>query len=204
MAEDMRKDIPAEDIEEEAVRSEDAPAPDDNATDTAQSDAGEEPKAEPEQEDKGDAMAEELARAKEVAKQESDRYLRLLADFQNYRNRTEKEKSDIRTYANEKVVGELLPVLDNFQRALDTKTDDIESYAKGMDLIFQQMLTAFDHIGVKEIPAEGQMFDPAVHNAVMTDQSDELEDGTISKVLQKGYTLNGRVIRPSMVAVVKK
>ena len=148
--------------------------------------------------------AKEAEAAKEAAKQESERYLRLLADFQNFRIRTEKEKSDIRSFAIEKFVGELLPVLDNFERALQMKTDDADSYAKGMELIFRQMTDAFEKAGVKEIPAEGEKFDPNVHNAVMTESSDELEDDMIGKVLQKGYTLNGRVIRPSMVSVIKK
>ena len=152
---------------------------------------------------KGDSEKEAADKAVEEEKQESERYLRLLAEFQNFRRRTDKEKADIRAYANEKIIEELLPILDNFERALNTRTDDIENYAKGMELIFQQLLTAFDHAGVKEIPAEGEDFDPTKHHAVMTDQSDELEEGKISKVLQKGYTLNDRVIRPAMVAVVK-
>ena len=153
--------------------------------------------------EKSDSEKETADKAVEEEKQESERYLRLLAEFQNFRRRTDKEKADIRAYANEKIIEELLPILDNFERALNTRTDDIENYAKGMELIFQQLLTAFDHAGVKEIPAEGEDFDPTKHHAVMTDQSDELEEGKISKVLQKGYTLNDRVIRPAMVAVVK-
>ncbi len=102
------------------------------------------------------------------------------------------------------MIEELLPVLDNFERALQTKTDDIENYAKGMELIFQQMLGVFEKSGVTEIAAEGEKFDPNKHSAVMTEENDELEDGMISKVWQKGYSLNGRVIRPSMVSVVKK
>lgn len=198
MAEELRKDIPIEDenAETEDLNTEEQETPKQEGTEEAEI---------PEEADK-EAPKEEVKEddSKAAAKQESERYLRLLADFQNFRIRTEKEKSDIRAFAIEKVVGDLLPVLDNFERALQMKTDDAESYAKGMELIFSQMMTAFEKAGVKEIPAEGEMFDPNKHNAVMTETSDELEDGMIGKVLQKGYTLNGRVIRPSMVSVVKK
>ena len=97
-----------------------------------------------------------------------------------------------------------VPVLDNFERALDTETDDLEAYAKGMQLIFEQLKTALDKAGLKEIEALGLDFDPNVHNAVMTDNTEEYENDKISKVLQKGYKLNDKVIRPSMVAVNKK
>lgn len=143
------------------------------------------------------------ADAKAAEEQESERYMRLMAEFQNFKRRAAREKSDIHAYANEKIVGELLPVLDNFERALQTESGDLEGYAKGMELIFTQLKTALEHAGLSEIPALGEEFDPNVHNAVMTEQSEEHDDGKISKVLQKGYKLNDKVIRPSMVAVVR-
>jgi molecular chaperone GrpE len=130
--------------------------------------------------------------------------MRLMAEFQNFKRRAAKEKSDIHAFANERIVGDLLPVLDNFERALDTETEDVEGYAKGMQLIFEQLRTALEKAGLKEIEALGQDFDPNVHNAVMTDNTDEYETDKISKVLQKGYKLNDKVVRPSMVAVNKK
>jgi len=141
--------------------------------------------------------------AKSAEAEESERYMRLMAEFQNFKRRSAKEKSDIHAYANEKIVTELLPVLDNFERALDTTGDDIEGYAKGMELIFEQLKTALEHAGLKEIESAGETFDPNVHNAVMTEESDELESGKVGKVLQKGYKLNDKVIRPAMVSVVK-
>ena len=153
-------------------------------------------------EDHAEADAE--AEAKAAEEKESERFMRLMAEFQNFKRRAAREKSDIHAYANEKIVGELLPVLDNFERALQTEGGDLESYAKGMELIFTQLKTALEHAGLAEIPALGEEFDPNVHNAVMTEQSEEHEDGKISKVLQKGYKLNDKVIRPSMVAVVRK
>ena len=115
-----------------------------------------------------------------------------------------KEKNDIREYATEKLVMELLPVLDNFERALAASAeDDPAGYAKGMELIFTQMVTELQKSGLAEVEAEGQDFDPTKHNAVMTEENEELESGKVSKVLQKGYALNDKVIRPSMVAVTK-
>lgn len=147
--------------------------------------------------------AEEPTTEEAKAAEESERYMRLMAEFQNFKKRAAKEKSDIHAYANEKLMNELLPVLDNFERALETKTDEVESYAKGMELIFQQMKTALENHGLKEITALGEDFDPNKHSAVMTEETEEFESGKVSKVLQKGYELNGRVIRPSMVAVSK-
>ena len=135
--------------------------------------------------------------------QESERYMRLMAEFQNFKKRAAKEKTDIHAYANEKLMNELLPVLDNFERALETKTDEVESYAKGMELIFSQMKTALENHGLREIEALGETFDPNKHNAVMNEESEEYESGKVCKVLQKGYELNGRVIRAAMVAVAK-
>lgn len=158
------------------------------------------------QETSGDSTADGEPDKKDPAaaeEQESERYMRLMAEFQNFKRRAAREKSDIHAYANEKIVGELLPVLDNFERALATDAVDAEGYAKGMELIFQQLKTALEHAGLAEIAALGEEFDPNLHNAVMTEQSEEHEDGKVSKVLQKGYKLNDKVIRPSMVAVVR-
>ena len=136
--------------------------------------------------------------------QESERYMRLMAEFQNYKKRTAKEKSDIHAYGNEKLLLELLPVFDNFERALATNvTDDPEAYAQGMGLIFNQMKEAIAKVGIEEIVAEGEEFNPDFHNAVMTEDSEEHDAGKVTKVLQKGYKLNSKVVRPSMVVVSK-
>ena len=148
-----------------------------------------------------DGKAAEQARAEA---EESERYMRLMAEFQNFKKRAAREKSDIHAYANEKIIGELLPVLDNFERALTAEPTDVQGYIKGMELIFTQLKTALEHAGLAEIPALGEEFDPKVHNAVMTSDSEDYDDGRISMVMQKGYTLNDKVIRPSMVAVVRK
>ena len=204
MAEDNVKHIHIEDADEaEEQKTESPEAEEAAAEETAEGtgEAAEESGAEETAEAGEDKAAEEEKKAEE---QESERYMRLMAEFQNFKRRAAREKSDIHAYANEKIIGELLPVLDNFERALDTKSEDVEGYAKGMELIFTQLRTALEHAGLAEIPAMGEEFDPNVHNAVMTEDSEEIEDNHISKVLQKGYKLNDKVIRPSMVAVVRK
>lgn len=152
--------------------------------------------------EKTEEKAEE--KTEEKADDGNEKYVRLMAEFQNYKKRVAKEKNDIREYATEKLVMELLPVLDNFERALAASAeDDPAGYAKGMELIFTQMVTELQKSGLTEVEAEGQDFDPTKHNAVMTEENEELESGKVSKVLQKGYALNDKVIRPSMVAVTK-
>ncbi|MBQ6622504.1 MAG: nucleotide exchange factor GrpE [Mogibacterium sp.] len=159
----------------------------------------EEAKAKEETQAEAEAPAEEKTPEPE---KESERYMRLMAEFQNYKKRVAKEKSDIRSYANEEIIGELLAVLDNFERALaNDPTADAEGYAKGMELIFTQMKTVLEKAGLAEVEALGEDFDPSKHNAVMTEDSEEYDSGKVSKVLQKGYSLNKKVIRPAMVAV---
>ena len=196
MAEEKKKNIPIEDGNEaeEEAKAEDA------------EEAEEKAEAEEAEEAAEDKAADEEASAEE---QESERYMRLMAEFQNFKRRAAKEKTDIHAFANERIVNDLLPVLDNFERALGqeaeaSENEELKNYAKGMELIFEQLKGALEKAGVKEIEALGEDFDPNVHNAVMTEETDEYEDGKISKVMQKGYKLNDRVVRPSMVAVNKK
>jgi len=136
----------------------------------------------------------------EEQESESERYMRLMADFQNYKRRSEKERSDIYLFANEKIISELLTVADNFERAL-ASADKNEGFVKGMEMIFDQLKDVMTKAGTEEIKALGEDFDPNFHNAVMTEDSSEYESGKVTEVLQKGYILNGRVIRPSMVKV---
>ena len=220
MSED-KKNIKIEDAEAEA-EAKAADAAEEKAEEAKVEDqAAEEPKDEAAEEKAEDAEAKEDAaseeggeepektedaakKAEEEAAQESERYMRLMAEFQNYKRRAAKEKTDTLQYANEKIVADILPVLDNFERALTTETEDIEGYAKGMQLIFEQLYKALENAGLEEIKALDEDFDPNVHNAVMTDNIEDKDDGKITKVLQKGYKLRDKVVRPSMVAVNKK
>ena len=148
-------------------------------------------------------VAEETAEAPAEDPEEeawSMKYMRLMADFQNHKKRTEKEKSDIYAYANEKLVTELLAVLDNFERALAHECAD-ESYVEGMNMIFKQLAGVLEKAGLEEIKALGEDFDPMFHNAVMMEDNDAYESGKVTNVMQKGYMLNKKVIRPSMVMV---
>ena len=141
---------------------------------------------------------------KELSKEEEDlntKYMRLMADFQNFKKRTEKQKSDIHAYANEKIVLGLIDVLDNFERALMADCEGGEGFKEGMELIFKQLKDVMVGAGVSEIEAENAEFDPNFHNAVMMEDTDAVESGHVSCVLQKGYILNGKVVRPSMVKV---
>ncbi len=145
---------------------------------------------------------------KEEASQEEQKdealetkYLRLMADFQNYKRRSEKEKADVYAYANEKIVVQLLDVIDNFERALDCADTAEKGFAEGMEMIFKQLKDVLKNSNVEEIEALGLDFDPNFHNAVMMEDTEEYESGKVSAVLQKGYMLNGRVIRATMVKV---
>ena len=150
---------------------------------------------------------EEAKGGKEEPEEDADRkYLRLMADFQNYKRRVEREKKDLYSYANEKIMGDLLEVLDNFERALGQDTaaaadDGGAGFMEGMEMIFKQLTDVLKKEGLEEINALGEEFDPNLHNAVMTEETEEYESGKVSGVMQKGYTLKGKVIRPSMVKV---
>ncbi len=134
-----------------------------------------------------------------------DKYTRLYAEFDNYRKRTEREKSRMFELGAGDVIEKLLPIADNFERALDALSEEEreEPFEKGVDGIYRQFRKLFSDLDVKEIEAEGKKFDPALHNAVMADEEGDAEEGTITADLQKGYTFRGSVIRHSMVKVKK-
>ncbi len=144
---------------------------------------------------------ENLGSDNEAKEEDSASYVRLMADFQNYKRRVEKEKSDIHAYANEKIISKLLDVTDNFERALVHTPEEESKFHEGMEMILEQLKGVMTEAGVEEIEALGQPFDPNFHNAVMMEDLGEEKKDTIIAVLQKGYTLKGRVLRPSMVKV---
>ena len=193
--------------EPEKAETNQAESPADKASEETgdDQDAPEEEKADgqPEGSEAPEGKADSVKTAEQQKKEDDEKYMRLMAEFQNYKKRVAKEKQDIQSFANEKIITELLEVLDNFERSLEHSSDADENYVKGMEMIFQQLKTAMEKAGLKEIQALGEDFDPAVHNAVMQEESDELESGKVSKVLQKGYKLNDKVIRAAMVAVAK-
>ena len=133
-----------------------------------------------------------------------DKVKRQLAEFENFRNRTEKEKHAMFETGAKSVVEKILPVVDNFERGLATVPEDKKEdpFVDGMMRIYKQLLTELENIGVKPIEAVGKEFDPNLHNAVMQVESEEYESGVVAQELQKGYTYRDSVVRHSMVAVV--
>lgn len=133
-----------------------------------------------------------------------DARMRQLAEFENFRKRSEKEKSQMFEIGAKSVVEKILPVIDNFERGLASMPEEEKGkpFADGIELVYKQMLGALDEIGVKPIEAVGQEFDPNFHNAVMTVESDDMESGTVAEELQKGYMYQDSVVRHSMVKVV--
>ena len=150
---------------------------------------------------KADKKVEEL---KEKIKELEDGRLHQIAEFQNFRNRTEKEKSQMFDMGAKNVIEKILPVVDNFERGLASIPEDEKnsSFAQGMEMIYKQLMTELGNLGVKPIEAKGTEFNPDFHNAVMQVESDELESGMVAEELQKGYTYHDIVVRHSMVSVV--
>ena len=151
----------------------------------------------------GRKYKKELAKKEEELNALKDRYMRTLAEYENYRKRTEKEKADIYTYAVKDVMTKMLPILDNLERGLalipeESKADPV---AEGMDKICKQFQKTLQDIGVKPIEAEGKEFDPNLHNAVMHVEDGNLGENIVAEELQKGYTYKESVVRHSMVKV---
>lgn len=144
----------------------------------------------------------ELEKLTAEVKEKSDKALRLQADFENFRRRTSKEKDELAAVVTQGVMKDMLPLLDNFERAMAAETTDMEAFQKGVEMIFTQFQEVLKKNGLEHIETEGKKFDPNFHQAVMRVQNDELEDDDIAQELQKGYMVKGRVIRPSMVQVV--
>ena len=131
----------------------------------------------------------------------TDKTVRQLAEFENFRNRTEKEKEAMFETGAKSVIEKILPVVDNFERGLATAPEG-DPFAEGMQMIYKQLLTELENLGVKPIDAKGKEFDPNLHNAVMQVANEELESGTVAEELQKGYMYRDSVVRHSMVSVV--
>ena len=142
---------------------------------------------------------------KEKIAELEDRVMRQMAEFENFRRRTEKEKQSMFETGARSVIEKILPVIDNFERGLSTMSEEEREtgFASGMNMIYKQLLTELDNIGVKPIEALGQEFDPNLHNAVMQVASEEYESGIVAQELLKGYTYRDTVVRHSMVAVAE-
>ena len=173
------------------------------AADTAEAEGDTEAQpADDAQENPADAMQQKIDELTAGLKEKEERALRLQADFENFRRRTSKEKEELSAVIKQEILKDMLPLLDNFERAMAAETKDAEAFQKGVDMIYTQLQEVMKKNGLEPIETEGQKFDPNFHQAVMRVQNEDLEDDDIAQELQKGYMVEGRVIRPSMVQVV--
>jgi molecular chaperone GrpE len=156
-----------------------------------------------------DAPANEKASPIEAVTRErdalQDRLLRTAAEFDNYRKRMDRERRDLADFVNAEVLGELLPIVDNFERALQAPaTGEAESFKKGIELIHKQLFDLLKKRGVTPITALGADFDPNVHQAVIHEESADHREGEVMQELQRGYKIGDRLLRPAMVKVAKR
>lgn len=191
---------------QEAASEKDEAAASDTASEESSKEAGEE---------SGEAKAEgkklfgkkekKKDKAQERIEELEDKVKRQLAEFENFRNRSEKEKTAMYEVGAKSVIEKLLPVIDNFERGFLTVPEEEKDspFVDGMNKVYKQLITELDSIGVKPIEAVGLEFDPNLHNAVMQVESEEYESGVVAQELQKGYTYRDTVVRHSMVAVVQ-
>ncbi|WP_177975471.1 nucleotide exchange factor GrpE [Eubacterium sp.] len=197
------KNISPEEMEEEILENEEInDAAEEETVEEAEEAAAEEPEAEKEKgsffkkkekKDKKDEKIEEL----------TDRVRRQMAEFDNFRKRTEKEKTQMFETGAKSIVEKILPVVDNFERGLAAVTEEEKGtpFVEGMEKIYKQMMTVLEEAGVKPIEAVGQEFDPNLHNAVMHVEDEEFGENIIAEEFQKGYTYRDSVVRHSMVKV---
>jgi grpE len=148
-------------------------------------------------------LQEKVDKLEEELKQSEDKYLRLYAEFENFKRRKNQEIETNNVYKSQKVITEILPSLDNLERALQVESDneEIKSLLKGVEMVYEGLLNVLKSEGVELIETENAQFDPNYHHAVMQDEDSEKESGAILDTFQKGYKLKDRVIRPAMVKV---
>ncbi len=162
-----------------------------------------------EYEEAAEQLRKELDEKTKEAEEFRNKYLRKCADFENYKKRMDKEKSALVSFANEELIKELLGVLDNLERALEhfeespSEEAAVNSLRSGVELTLKNMHDILKKFGLKEIEAMGKPFDPTMHEALSHEESEEYESGIVIKELQKGYLLNERLLRPSLVVVAK-
>ena len=155
----------------------------------------------------GDQLNEiqaELETAKQEAKETYDRFLRVSAEFENYKKRSAREMDDLRKYANQSLIVEMLAVVDNLERALNSSNGNSSNdkcMADGVNLTLKEILKVFEKFNVKPIESIGQPFDPNFHQAMMQEETDDYPENTVITELQKGYMIHDRLLRPSMVVV---
>ena len=212
MADEKQQDVMEEAVEEtveETVENEAVEEAADEAVDTEA--AGEETEGSEEADDTQESEGEKKGFFKkkkdkkdEIIEELNDKVKRQMAEFDNFRKRTEKEKTQMFDMGARTIVEKILPVIDNFERGFTTveESDKQDAFVEGMDKVYKQLMTELEAAGVKPIECIGKEFDPEFHNAVMQVESEEFESGIVAQELLKGYTYKDTVVRHSMVAVV--
>ena len=212
MADEKQQDVMEEAVEEaveETVENEAVEEAADEAVDTEA--AGEETEESEEADDTQESEGEKKGFFKkkkdkkdEMIEELNDKVKRQMAEFDNFRKRTEKEKTQMFDMGARTIVEKILPVIDNFERGFTTieESDKEDAFVEGMDKVYKQLMTELDAVGVKPIECIGKEFDPEYHNAVMQVESEEFESGVVAQELLKGYMYKDTVVRHSMVAVV--
>lgn len=194
---DTQQDLASDDADDIEIEFVDG---DTGADEPGQMPAAEETGVEPV--DLGPSVEQEIERLESELDELRDIHLRKLAEFDNFRKRTERERIEVRRLANEELVRELLPVLDNFERALEHGAEaDASAFHEGVEMIAKQLWDTLQRLGVEVIDPKGEKFSPEVHEAVHRVEDSSLEPGTVATVLAKGYLFNGRLVRPAMVGV---
>ncbi|WP_455950043.1 nucleotide exchange factor GrpE [Eubacterium sp.] len=202
----MEKDNINQEVEKEKETTEETVEQENIGKDEKTSEKKEEAKENPET-DKEDKKKKKGFKKKDKKDEQieelNDKYQRLFAEFQNFRNRSEKEKTAMYETGARSIIEKILPVVDNFERGVAALSEeDLDSpVGQGMNLIYKQMLQTLEDMGVEAIEAKGNEFDPMLHNAVMHEDNDELGENIVSEELQKGYKYRDTVIRHSMVKV---
>jgi molecular chaperone GrpE len=152
-----------------------------------------------------EALSDEKERLTAELQEINDKYLRLYAEFENYKKRVNKDKEEILKYGNEKLILEILPIIDNLELALKHASDNInEGLIQGVEITLKELNKALEKFGLRVIEADGKPFDPSLHHAMMQVDRDDIEENTIVEEFRKGYMLEDKVLRPSYVAVSKR
>ena len=207
MEEEVKQDAPETETQEERNTEECEETAEASAENTENPEDGE---ASEEKDKKGFFSGRKKEKKEDAVKTQinelQDKVMRQMAEFENFRKRSEKEKSAMFETGAKSVIEKILPVVDNFERGLATVPENEKDspFVDGMNKVYKQLITELENLGVKPIEAVGKEFDPNFHNAVMQVENDELEPGTVAQELLKGYMYRDTVVRHSMVAVVQE
>jgi len=199
--EEAKEESEVEEASEDTKKTDDSQDKEEAAKETSvESEEAESEDKEDSSEDKKSSKKDKKNKAQEIIDELNDKVMRQMAEFENFRKRSDKEKTQMYDMGAKSILEKILPVVDNFERGLDAAADG-DSFADGMKMIYKQLMTSLEEAGVKEIEAEGEEFNPDYHNAVMHVEDEELGENVVVEVLQKGYMYNDSVLRHAMVKV---